>query len=288
MRIEDLDGPRVRPGAAESSLDTLKWLGMDWDSGPFVQSDDLTPYEAAMSVLAAKGAVYPCELTRGEIEAASSAPQEGGPAEVRFPPELRPDAASWPREFNEKSTGWRFVVPDAEVAFEDEVAGAQRVRPLDTIGDFAVWTKRGQPSYQLAVVVDDIRHGVTHVVRGDDLLDSAARQTLLYRALGQGAVPAWCHLPLVVGEDGKRLAKRHGDTRVSTYREARVSAERVIGLMGYWCGVCDAPRPMSAAEFVAGFRLATMARERIVFSAEHDRWLRSEREPGRTGPPRRS
>lgn len=286
MRIEDLDGPRVKAGASDAALDTLSWLGMDWDEGPYVQSSDLSPYEDAMRSLASRGLVYPCELSRTEIEAAASAPQDAGVpdsntaeaapgGEARFPPELRPPGFDSARSFEDAATNWRFVVPDESVAFEDEFAGPQVRLPWDSIGDFTVWTKRAQPSYQLAVVVDDIRHGVTHVVRGDDLLDSAARQTLLYRALGHATPPAWCHLPLVVGTDGRRLAKRHGDTRVSMYRELGVPPERVIGLMAHWCGVPGTLAEMDAAEFVERFNLATMPRERIVFTSEHDRWLRS-------------
>ncbi|MFM9958719.1 MAG: glutamate--tRNA ligase family protein [Phycisphaerales bacterium] len=273
LRIEDLDGPRVKAGAVESAIDTLRWLGMDWDDGPIIQSADLSPYVAAMHALASRGLVYPSDLSRAEIEASASAPQEGGPAESRFPAELRPARDTFPAEFDQPERGWRFAVPDEEVTFDDGFAGPQRHSPSETVGDFVVWTKRGQPSYQLAVVVDDIRHGVTDVVRGDDLLDSTARQLLLYRALGHDYTPRWTHLPLVVGQDGKRLAKRHGDTRVSNYRETGTVPERVIGLLAAWCGLAARPRAMSAPEFKDAFSLATMPHERTVFTAEHHAWL---------------
>jgi glutamyl-tRNA synthetase len=161
--------------------------------------------------------------------------------------------------------------------------GPQAYEPAATVGDFVVWTKRGQPSYQLAVVVDDHRQGVTQVVRGNDLLDSAARQLLLYRALGYSPEPAYTHLPLVRGADGRRLAKRHGDTRVEHYRGQGVGAERVIGLIAWWCGVegaqagrlCHSPEPMSTADFVDRFRLDTMSRSDVTFRPEDDAWLRS-------------
>lgn len=278
MRIEDLDGPRIKPDAAEHALNTLQWLGIDWDEGPYVQSHDLSPYVAAMSRLAADAAAYPSELSRKEIEQAASAPQsdvsplgELGHQELRFPPELRPPLVA--RAFDDVNTNWRFVVPPGEVTFNDEFAGPQRHTPLDTIGDFVIWTKRGQPAYQLAVVVDDARQGVTHIVRGDDLLDSAARQLLLYRALELKNEPAYCHLPLVVGEDGRRLAKRHGDTRVSMYRELGVTPQRLIGLIARWCGIAGASE-MSAAEFAQCLDLGTMPRSSVVFRSEDDAWLR--------------
>jgi len=273
LRIEDLDGPRVKPGAIEGTIELLRWLGIDWDIGPIVQSDDLQPYRDAMATLASGAAAYPCELTRGQIEAAASAPQEGSGESV-FPASLRPESRA--RAFDDEQTNWRLVVPDEVVRFDDAFAGPQERRPSQSVGDFVVWTKRGQPSYQLAVVVDDARQGVNEVVRGDDLIDSAARQILLYRVMGiADRIPRYTHLPLVIGEDGKRLAKRHGDTRLDAYRAAGVRAERVIGLLARWSGV----RPntggeMTAAEFRDRFGLRTMAGHPAVFTQEDDRWLR--------------
>ncbi len=271
LRIEDLDGPRVKPGADDAMLATLEWLGIDWDEGPVWQSGELEPYRAAMRDLAGRALVYPCELTRAQIEASASAPQQDGPAESRFPRELRPAVA--PQAFADEGTNWRFVVEEGVVRFVDAVHGEVAHDPSVSIGDFVVWTKRGQPAYQLAVVVDDARQGVTHVVRGDDLLDSTARQLLLYGALGLRTPRSWMHLPLVVGEDGKRLAKRHGDTRLARYREMGVRAERVVGLLAFWSGVTRERREMDAREFAAGFDAASMGRGRTVFTKEDESWL---------------
>ena len=287
LRIEDLDGPRIKPGAIEQTIDILAWLGLDWDEGPIIQSEDLSPYREAMQVLAARGLVYPCSLTRSEIAQAASAPNEGE-RETRFPPALRP--GDRPRYFDdggeiggasggasggaesdpERERNWRFVVEAGSVRFTDGFLGEQALDPSESVGDFVVWTNRGQPSYQLAVVVDDARQGVTEVVRGDDLLDSAGRQIRLIEALGLGR-PRYTHLPLVRGEDGRRLAKRHGDTRLSYYREQGVAAERVIGLLAGWSGL--AREPMSAEAFGSGFGLDTMPRDDVTFTAEDDRWL---------------
>lgn len=275
LRIEDLDTPRIKPGVMDLTVDLLAWLGMDWDEGPIVQSRDVAHHALAMRTLAAKGLVYPCELTRAQIEAAASAPQEGS-HEVAFAAELRPKEI--PRAFRDESASWRFVVADEVVCFEDGLAGRQAHRPSRTIGDFVVWSRRdparpGQAAYQLAVVVDDHRQGVDRVIRGDDLLDSAARQILLYRALGLSPVPAYVHLPLVRGSDGRRLAKRHGDTRLDAYRARGVRAERVIGLAGWWCGMTQERQEMDAAEFRERFRLDTIPRDAVVFTPEDDAWL---------------
>lgn len=307
LRIEDLDTPRVKPGVIEATIDTLAWLGLDWDQGPLVQSRDITPYDSAMAHLAHAGLVYPSALSRAAGSGANavvgdegaSAPQEGA-HEAYFGPEHRP--AEMPREFVHHGASnpahappdapaWRFATPDVVVDFDDAFAGPQRHAPSRTVGDFIVWTKRGQPSYQLAVVVDDARSGITDVVRGDDLLDSAARQILLYRALGLGPAPRYWHIPLVTGQDGRRLAKRHGDTRVDAYRARGVTAERIIGLAAWWCGIGADPgqylgrtpglaghrdagrQPMTARDCVARLDVRTISRSAITFTREDHEWL---------------
>ncbi len=282
LRIEDLDGPRIKPEATAGIMRTLEWLGIDWDEGPYIQSADLEPYQAAITRLVNRGLVFVCPLTRTEIEAAASAPQDGS-HEVAYPAHLRPEARRIEFVLNRDAEfNFRFRTPSATIEFVDGFAGPQAINPARTVGDFIVWTKRGTPAYQLAVVVDDHRQGVTHIVRGDDLLDSAARQILLYRALGLGPEPTHFHLPLVIGPDGKRLAKRHGDSRIDLYRELGVPVEAVIGLIAGWCGVNGGVggyggkrQPMSAREFMAGLDLSTMARTPVVFNPEDDAWLRT-------------
>jgi glutamyl-tRNA synthetase len=276
LRIEDLDGPRVKPKAADGIERTLEWLGLTWDEGPIVQSSDLAPYQRALRSLAARSLTYSSGHTRGELEDLSlSAPQEGA-GEPRFPPELRPSPI--PRcEEPDLTTNWRLATSDEWVEFDDEFQGSQRFSPYHEIGDFVIWTKRATPAYQLAVVVDDHRQRITNVVRGDDLLPSAARQLLLYKALGLGPPPSYLHVPLVRGMDGKRLAKRHGDTRVDSYRALGVGGEWVVGLVGAWCGIGNPaePVPMTASEFAQRFSLDKLPREDVVFRPEHDAWLRT-------------
>ncbi len=272
LRIEDLDGPRVKPEAVDGIIDVLRWLGIEWDEGPLVQSRDLEPYRAAMAALAERGLAFPCALTRGQIAAAASAPQEGA-HELRYPSSLRP--AAWERRFVDAQTNWRLLVPPGAVPFDDACLGPQAPDPAEIVGDFVVWTKRGAPAYQLAVVVDDHRQGVTRVVRGADLLDSAARQLLIYRGLGAAPEPSYCHLPLVIGPDGKRLAKRHGDSRLHEYRARGVAAERVIGLLAWWCGLQPRRAAMSSAEFLGAFDLAKVPRAPVVFTPEDDAWLQA-------------
>jgi len=250
----------------------FRWLGIDGYESVGAQSEDLEPYRTAMRDLAAKGLVYPCALTRREIEAAARAPH-AGEHELRFPVELRPEAEHV-GTFDAEDTNYRLRVEPEQIPIDDEFAGASSHSPFDEVGDFVVWTRRGVPSYQLAVVVDDARQGVTDVVRGADLLPSAARQALLYRGLGV-APPRWWHLPLVIGTDGRRLAKRHGDTRVATYRECGVEAPRVVGLLAYWCGITPERRPLDADGFRRGLDMARLSPDPITFTAEDHEWLLS-------------
>lgn len=289
LRIEDLDGPRVKPGSDRQSIALLQWLGIDFDQGPLWQSPRLAEYQQTMHHLVQRGMAYRSDLSRAEVErqaadiqpiapshSSASAPQEGS-HEVRFPPELRPtiDDASRARGFDDPNATWRFVVKPGTISFTDRFAGPQSFDVSAIAGDFIVWTRQGVPAYQLAVVLDDASQGITEVVRGDDLLDSAARQILIYDALGLKPRPAYTHLPLVKGTDGRRLAKRHGDTRLDTYRDAGIRPERIIGLVAFWCGTIPARREISSAEFQQALSLDTIPKAPVVFTPEDDAWLRA-------------
>lgn len=273
LRIEDLDGPRLKPGADRDAIEILRWLGIDWDEGPHYQLADLTRYHAALRRLEGAGLIYPCRCTRSQIASAQSAPH-GDEHELRYPGTCRPsdNAERGTRNAERTAEAWRLRVPDGTVTFTDGFAGPQAVDVQRTIGDFIVATKAGLPAYQLAVVVDDAAQGVTHVVRGDDLLGSTPRQMVLYRMLGLGSPPVYMHVPLVLGGDGRRLAKRHGDTRLTTYRDRGVPPRRIIGLLAEWCGV--GPRcEMEAAEFAERFDVTRLPKAAVTFTAADERWL---------------
>lgn len=275
LRIEDLDGPRVKEGAAQQAIDDLEWLGLDWDEGPLFQLADQTPYEQALEQLAQQGAIYPCRCTRKQIEAAALSAPHGDEHELRYPGTCRPvkpQATSW-LENREEGTAWRLRVEPGETRFVDAFAGEQVASVEQSVGDFLVATKLGLPAYQLAVVVDDARQGIDQIVRGDDLLRSTHRQLLVQKLLGITPEPHYTHLPLVIGEDGHRLAKRHGDTRLDYYRQAGVKPERVVGLLGHWCALGER-REMSVREFAEVFQLDRLPAEPAVFSREEDEWLR--------------
>jgi len=275
LRVEDLDTPRTKPGAAAGAMEDLRWLGLEWD-GPVVrQSERQLVYQAAMEQLIAAGAAYPCTCTRKDVEQAGGAPHaEDG--ETVYPGLCRGRWAS--ADHAAKKSGrpvaWRVHVADEEIAFTDAVAGRVAFNLTRTCGDFVVFRGDGSAAYQLAVVVDDAAAGVDQVVRGDDLLESAARQIHLRRLLGLAPEPTYWHLPLVVGPDGRRLAKRHGDTRLAHYRDAGATPQRVLGLIGYWCGLLHRRREAPMDELQAAFDPARIPRSPVVFSAEDNAFLR--------------
>lgn len=271
LRLEDLDSPRVKPWAKQQAIDDLSWLGMDWDINVGFQLDDLSPYQKALSQLREKHLIYPCKCTRKEITQAQSAPH-ADEHELRYPGICRPTDFSVIVD-DEPEAAWRVIVDDRTITYTDTFAGEQSFNVSQQVGDFVVCSKAGLPAYQLAVVVDDARQGVTDIVRGDDLLGSAARQMWLYKCLNLSPVPSYCHLPLVLGPDGRRLAKRHGDTRVSFYRELGTPAEKIIGLIAKWSGIQTMPDPMSAMEFKDRFDLAKLSHEPVTFTVEDDQWL---------------
>ena len=264
LRIEDIDVWRNKPRAAEQALEDLHWLGLDWDGEPVVQSHNLARHEEALEELKRQELVYPCTCTRSDIESAASAPHaehEGPTYPGTCAHRTASDAAALDRPF-----AWRFRVTDSP-AFDDRFLGRTHIDLGQVGGDFVVWRSFRVPAYQLAVVVDDADMGVTDVVRGDDLVPSTPRQLLLYRALGLEP-PAFAHVPLVVGPDGRRLAKRHGDTRLATLRAAGVRPEALLGLLAWSCGWLDAVRPVTARELIPLFRLDTIPRKPFVLTPE--------------------
>ena len=258
FRMEDLDHPRDKPGAAVQAEDDLRWLGFDWDE-TFVQSERTAIYRAACEKLVAAKILYPCVCSRKDVENAQSAPHAG--EQLYYPGTCRDRFASWQaaQAFlgSVRTPCWRCRVPDETVVrFTDVFAGAYEQKLASVLGDFPVARDEGGAGYTLAVTVDDALMGVTEVVRGDDLLAATPAQIFLYRALGYEP-PAFCHVPLMVGQDGRRLAKRHGDTRISTYRAAGVSSERILGFLAATCGWGDGG-PVALRDLLPCFTLDTI------------------------------
>lgn len=259
LRIEDIDSPRVKTWATAQAIEDLAWLGIEHDGEPIIQTDRADAYQIVLEKMIEDDRVYPCTCTRKDIEQAASAPHETSrsnanllsPVDAISPVNsIEPETtvytgtcSDWRNTDPVPPTGtycWRFRMDPEPMSTDDRVAGRLVCEPATALGDFPV-TRKDDPSatqpqvanqsvaaYQLAVVVDDLDSGVTEVVRGDDLIASVFRQNQIYAYLGH-TPPSYAHLPLVVGVDGRRLAKRHGDTRLSWYREQGVAPEQIVG-----------------------------------------------------------
>jgi glutamyl-tRNA synthetase len=276
FRMEDLDHPKDKPGAAADAVRDLQWLGFDWDE-EYVQSERKGLYRDALSSLVSRGLAYPCVCSRRDVEAAQSAPHEG--EQLFYPGTCRGRFASWSEAYSflnplssltsnsnsklqlqpPRTPCWRFRVADgSRVAFDDVFAGRFEQDVSVTLGDFPLARDEFGAGYTLACAVDDIAMGVTEVVRGDDLLAATPAQILVTRALGAKHEISYCHVPLVVGPDGKRLAKRHGDTRIAAYRAAGVRPEKIIGRLAASCGWAEEGEEISLAALLPRFDLSTI------------------------------
>lgn len=274
LRMEDLDHPRDKPGAAAQALDDLRWLGFDWDE-EHVQSGRRAVYRDALEFLCGRGLAYPCVCTRRDVESAQSAPHEG--EQLRYHGRCQGRFAGWDDAllFKGSAPCWRFRVPDATppVRFVDAFAGESEQDVAATLGDFPLARDRDGAGYTLACVVDDLLMGVTEVVRGDDLLPATPAQIMLAMALapwcarrvscgrvGDAPLPSYLHVPLVVGSDGHRLAKRHGDTRIAAFRESGWTPERLLGMLAESCGWAEPGEDVSLRGLLPRFDLARIPR----------------------------
>jgi len=257
MRIEDIDRPRVVPGAAESICRDHEWLGLDWDEGPIYQSTRDDAYEQALTKLREAGLVYPCTCSRKEIAEIASAPHDGeGP---RYPGTCR-NGVTRP----DRLAALRFRFDEPSPGFDDLVRGPQPAGGLG--GDFVLRRADGIWAYQLAVVVDDADARITEVIRGADLLASTPRQIGLYRALGR-PVPRFAHVGLVLDLEGRRLSKRYGATPIEAFRDAGRAPEELIGRLGYSLGMTPSPAPIRAADLLSAFDLAQIPRASFIWAA---------------------
>ena len=264
VRVEDLDRSRVRPGVEEAQLADLRAIGLDWD-GPVVrQSERADLYTEEIGRLDAGGLLYPCYCTRAEIRAAASAPH-GIPAAHRYPGTCRELTAAEraEKEASGRPPALRVRSEGRRVAFEDLLIGHLE----EEVDDFVVRRNDGAPAYQLAVVVDDAAQGIGEVVRGADLVDSSPRQILLSRLLDL-EVPRYAHVPLVLGPDGQRLAKRHGAVTLADRVAIGEEPEEVLAWMARSIGLAEKGERLTPHDLLARFDPSTLPREPTVWSPE--------------------
>jgi len=282
LRIEDTDVERNRPELVEGILDGLQWLGVDWDEGPYFQSQRLDLHRQAALKLAASGAAYFCDCPAEKyaggdaVEETDDAKKEQGPRRI-----TRCACREGKPGLSVENAAIRFRVPIGTVThFEDAVFGPREVSS-DEIEDFVLLRspKEGQtqggPTYQLSVVVDDIDMRITHVIRGSDHISNTPKQALLYRALG-AAPPIFAHVPLILGPDRTRLSKRHGATSVGSYRDEGFLPEafrNFLALLGWSVGDAEF---MRTAEIIERFSLEGVSRTNAVFDRPKLEWFNTQ------------
>ena len=266
FRMEDLDPSRSKAEYIRALGEDLRWLGLDWDEGwpdpAYAQSRRTERYEAAFVRLRQRELVYPCWCSRAERLAAASAP---APGEESFDPGCR-CAHLGTEEREEMMCGprrpaWKLRAPDREILLEDGHYGLLRRNPAREEGDFLIRRSDGVFAYQLAVSVDDLEMGVTRVVRGRDLLDSAPRQKWLIEPLG-GRAPDYCHAPLLVDRGGGKLSKRLGSLSTQVLRR-ELKPEELVGKLAFLCGLRDREEAARPAELLPDFDWQRVKKEDI-------------------------
>jgi glutamyl-tRNA synthetase len=279
LRIEDTDAERNKPELVQGILDGLRWLGVDWDEGPFYQSQRLELYRAAAQNCVANGSAFLCYCPAERYAGGDHAVEGAEGSLVRRV--VRCSCRNAPPSSPQTQPAIRFKVPAGKTVFSDAVFG-DREFSNDEIEDFVLLRSPrgdepvGLPTYQLSVVVDDVDMRITHVIRGADHISNTPKQVLLYRALG-AEPPVFAHLPLILGPDRTRLSKRHGATDVNLYRTEGFLPEafrNFLALLGWSPG--GDQEFMRTAELLEKFSLAGVSRTNGVFDRPKLEWFNTQ------------
>ena len=274
LRIEDTDRDRSSPEHTEVILSALRWLGLDWDEGPFFQSDGADRHRAAALRLLEAGRAYRDFTTAEELAQAREAAKGEG-TDLRLPrrrAEALPAGEAEERAEAGEAHAIRFLVPEGETVWEDMVHEEMRFQNA-AIDDLVILRSDGSPTYNLAVTSDDAEQHITHVIRGDDHLSNTPKQILLYEALGH-PVPTFGHVPMILGSDGKRLSKRHGATAVGEYESQGllpVAMVNFLALLG-WSPGCDL-EVMIVEDLIKRFSMERGLKKSSIFDLKKLDWL---------------
>ena len=293
MRIEDTDLERSTPEMVEGILQGLKWLGINWDEGPYYQTQRVDLYREAAARLLDSGAAYYCFCTKEQLEARrAKAAQEGRPPRYEGTCRKIDRVEALRRKNSGEAAVLRFAVPESgSTAFDDAVFGKVEFANTE-LEDFVLLRSDGSPTYHLSVVADDIDLRITHIIRGADHISNTPKQVLLYEALGSshfsktarsGApsasfMPVFAHVPLILGPDKTRLSKRHGATSVTAYREEGIIPEgfrNFLALLG-WTPPVGSPEILSDEDLIRLFGLEAISRSNAVFDREKLNWFNTE------------
>jgi glutamyl-tRNA synthetase len=278
LRIEDTDFERSSVDMVQGILDGMRWLGLEWDEGPFFQSQRLPLYQATAERLRQSGHAYYCFCTKEELEQRRTAAAAAGkpPMYDRRCRAIDPSVA-YERVRAGEPGALRFAVPEGGVtAFEDAVFGRVEFANAE-LEDFVLLRSDGVPTYHLSVVADDVDMRLTHVIRGADHISNTPKQVLQYQALGE-KLPIFAHLPLILGPDKSRLSKRHGATSVLAYQDMGIVPEafrNFLGLLGWTPGVAG-KEILGSGELIELFSLGGISKSNAVFDNDKLAWFNTE------------
>jgi len=279
LRIEDTDFERSSEEMVEGILEGMRWIGLDWDEGPFFQSQRLTVYQQIAEKLVASGHAYYCFCTKEELEARRAASAAAGRPPMYDRRCRALDRADSERRHAAGEAGAvRFSVPEGSTAWDDAVFGRVEFAHAE-IEDFVLLRSDGIPTYHLSVVADDIDMRLTHIIRGADHIANTPKQILQYRALG-ASLPVFAHVPLILGPDKTRLSKRHGATSVTAYRDMGIVPEafrNFLALLGWSPGPQHKDREIfSSDDLIQLFTLDGISRSNAVFDNDKLAWFNTE------------
>lgn len=268
VRMEDLDRVTSSVTYEQLQLDALTALGLDFDGEVVRQSERFESYHTAITELTQQGRTYKCYCTRREIREAASAPHGIETTDGAYPGTCRNLTQQQRRryELDGRPIALRLMAHDQRVEVFDEIRGSYGA----VVDDVVLRRNDGVPAYNLAVVVDDAAQHVVEVVRGDDLLSSAPRQVLLQRLLGL-PTPRYRHVPLVLGADGVRLAKRHGAVTLPQLQRHGIGTSRVLAILASSLGLASEDEPVRANELIARFDIHALPREPWVLPLDLQR-----------------
>lgn len=264
LRLEDLDQSRVKPGMVDTCLRDLEWLGLDWDGEVELQSAFQSEFYERARELERAGLAYACVCTRREIAEARSAPHAEDATAI-YPGTCRGLYADVEeaRAKSGREPALRLRVEPGSTTIDDLLHGTLTQDVAREVGDFPLTSRDGQVAYQLAVVLDDARQGVTEVLRGEDLLSSTPRQALLQRLLKLPR-PTWVHVPLVLDLTGERLAKRHDALGLQTLRETGLDPGRLVSWIARSAGI-ETTESVTPQECLGAFDLRALPPGPVIF-----------------------
>jgi glutamyl-tRNA synthetase len=278
LRIEDTDLERSTAEMVEGILQGMQWLGINWDEGPYYQTQRTDLYRAAAAKLIDSSAAYYCFCSKEELEGRrAKATEEGRPPKYEGACRKLNPAEALQRKSAGEAAAVRFAIPDGgSTSFDDAVFGKVEFANSE-LEDFVLLRSDGSPTYHLSVVADDIDLKITHIIRGADHISNTPKQVLLYQALA-ATMPVFAHVPLILGPDKTRLSKRHGATSVISYRDEGIVPEafrNFLALLG-WTPPEGTPEILGDSELIRLFSLDGISRSDAVFDRAKLDWFNTE------------